>query len=209
MSNRGRILIGLAVASSLTAVACSDVSRPLAPAPDRLAPVATESQNLLGGVLGLLIAPVKRNSALADDVVWSFDAGPNGGGTSNSKLGLTVVVPRGALASNVKITVTAFQGAPVAYGFSPHLEFSKKVYITQNLNGTSAGLLTSLVMKGAHFPGDRPQYTRDGLAIVDEVVPATLSNLLSGLLGTLTRTATFGVDHFTGWIVASGNESAM
>jgi hypothetical protein len=37
---------------------------------------------------------------------------------------------------------------------------------------------------------------------VDEVVPAILSNLLS----LLTRTASFGVDHFTGWILASGNE---
>src|SRR5688572_12458550 len=102
MSNRGRILIGLAVATSLTAVACSDVSRPLAPTTDRLTPVATESQNLVGSLLSLLIAPVNRNTPLANDVVWSFYAGPNGGYTSNSYVGLTVAVPPGALASNVK-----------------------------------------------------------------------------------------------------------
>lgn len=207
MSNRGRTLIGLAVATSLTAVACSDVSRPTAP--DRLVPVAAESQNLLGGLTGLLIAPVKRTTPLANDVVWSFYAGPNGGYTSNSSVGLTVSVPPGALESNVKITVTALKGAPVAYRFEPHLEFGRKVYITQNLKGTSAGLLSGLQLKGAHFPGDVPQYTSSGMAIVDEVVPGILQNILGGLFGTLTRTLTFGVEHFTGWIVASGNESAM
>ena len=208
MSKSGRTLLGLVAATSLVAVACSDATLPTGP--DRAVPVAKESQsNLLGGLLGLLIAPVKRNTPLADDVVWTFWAGPNGGYTSNSKLGVTVSIPRGALDNYVKITVTAFKGAPVAYGFSPHLDFDRKVYITQNLQGTSAGLLTSLVLKGAHFPGDRPQYTGEGLAIVDEVVPTILNNLLGGLLGTLTRTATFGVDHFTGWIVASGNESSF
>lgn len=202
MSKSGRILLGLAAATSIVAVACSDASRSLPTGPDQAVPVATESpSNLLDGLLGLLIAPVKRNTPLADDVVWSFWAGPNGGYTSNSSLGVTVSIPPGALDQSVKITVTAFKGAPVAYGFSPHLEFDKKVYITQNLKGTSAGLLTNLLLKGAHFPGDRPQYS-GGLAIVDEVVPAVLSNLL----GLLTRTATFGVDHFTGWILASGNE---
>jgi len=155
--------------------------------------------------VGLLIAPVKRNTPLASDVVWSFYAGSGGGYTSNSSVGLTVSIPPGALSNTVKITVTALEGAPVAYRFEPHLEFSKKVYITQNLKGTSAGLLSSLLLKGAHFPGDSPVYTSSGLAIVDEVVPAILSNLL-GLLG---RTATFGVGHFSGWILASGNESAM
>ena len=208
MSNTGRALLGLAVATSLAAVACSDVS-PLAPAADRLTPVASENQNLLGGLLGFLIAPVKRTTPLANDVSWSFYAGSGGGYTSNSSLGLTVSIPPGALSSTVKITVTALKGAPVAYRFEPHLEFSKDVYITQNLKGTSAGLLMSLLIKGAHFPGDVPAYTSSGLAIVDEVVPAVINNLLGGLLGTLTRTATFGVGHFTGWLVASGNESAM
>jgi hypothetical protein len=208
MSKSGRTLLGLVAATSLVAVACSDASRSFPTGPDRATRVAKESpSNLLGGVLGLLIAPVKRNSPLANDVVWSFYASPTAGGyTSNSSLGLTVAIPPGAVTQTVKITVTAMKGAPVAYGFSPHLEFKRKVYITQNLKGTSAGLLTPLLLKGAHFPGDRPQYTSDGMAIVDEVVPALLSNLLGGLLGTLTRTMTFGVDHFTGWIVASGSE---
>jgi hypothetical protein len=59
-------------------------------------------------------------------------------------------------------------------------------------------LLSGLWFKGAHFPGDVPVFTSSGLAIVDEVVPA--------LLSVLTRTVKFDVDHFTGWLVASGME---
>jgi hypothetical protein len=194
MSKFGRTLLGLAVATSLSVVACSDASRPFATAPDA-APVATEQQNLLGGLLGLLVAPVQRTTALANDVTWSFNAGPLGGYTANSSLGMSVAIPPGALDQNVTITVTAFKGKPIAYGFSPHLEFDRKVIITQSLKGTSCGLLSCLVLKGAHFAGSRPTYS-GGLAIVDEVV--------GGLLSTLTRTFSFGVDHFTGWIVASG-----
>jgi hypothetical protein len=205
MSKTGRTLLGLALAASFTTLACSDAPSGPSTAPDLSRISANEDQKLLGGLLGLLISPVKRTSPLANDVTWSFWAGPNGGFTTNSSVGLTVTVPPGALENNVKITVTALQGAPVAYRFEPHLEFSKKVLITQNLKGTSSGLLSSLLYKGGHFPGDTPQYTSSGKAIVDEVVPAILSNLL----GLLTRTATFGVEHFTGWILASGNESAM
>ena len=194
MSKFGRTLLGLAAAMSLSVVACSDASRPFATAPDA-GSVASEQQNLLGGLLGLLVAPVQRTTALADDVTWSFTAGPLGGFTSNSTLGMSVSIPPGALDQNVRITVTAFKGKPVAYGFSPHLEFDKKVTITQSLRGTSCGLLTCLVLKGAHFAGDRPTYS-GGLAVVDEVV--------GGVLSTLTRTFSFGVDHFSGWIVASG-----
>ena len=195
MSKTGRTLLGLAVAMSLSVVACSDASRPFATAPDA-GSVATEQQNLLGGLLGLLIAPVQRTTALANDVTWSFNAGPLGGFTSNATLGMSVTVPAGALDQNVNITVTAFKGKPIAYGFSPHLEFDQKVIITQSLKNTSCGLLSCLVLKGAHFAGDRPSYS-GGLAIVDEVV--------SGLLNSLTRTFSFGVDHFSGWIVASGS----
>jgi hypothetical protein len=203
MSKTKRALLGMIAVSSVVAVACSDASRPLSTAPDRVEQIApSENAKLLGGllnpVLNLLLAPVKRTTPLANDVSWSFNAGPAGGFTSNSSLGVAVTIPPGALDENVTITVTAFQGAPIAYGFSPHLEFDRKVYITQSLKGTTCGLLNlaCLSLKGGHFPGDRPTYTSDGLAIVDNVV--------SALLSTLTRTATFGVDHFSGWILASG-----
>lgn len=202
MSKTKRALLGMVAATSIVAVACSDTSSPLSTAPDRLEQIApSENANILGPLLNLLVAPVKRSTPLANDVSWSFSAGPGGGYTSNSSLGLTVSIPPGALDQNVNITVTAFKGAPIAYGFSPHLEFDRKVYLTQSLRGTTCGLLnlSCLFLKGAHFAGERPTYS-GGLAIVDEVV--------SALLSTLTRTATFGVDHFSGWILASGNSGS-
>lgn len=193
-----RALLALAVTSTVVVTACSDASRPFATAPDVAG--ARESQNLLGGLLGgltsLLIAPVHRTTPLPADVAWTFTAGPGGAISSNESVGLTVMVPPGALSSTQTITVTALAGSPVAYRFEPHLEFDRKVYLKQSLAGTSVGLLSGLTFKGAHFPGDAPVYTDSGLAIVDEVV--------SALLSVWTRTVTFGVGHFSGWIVASG-----
>jgi hypothetical protein len=202
MSKSVRSLLGLAAVVSL-AVACSDTSRPLATAPD-LAPIAGEDANLIGTLTSLLIAPIKRTTPLPNDVSWTFTAGPFGGYTSNSSLGISVKVPPGALDQIVTIRVTALKGAPVAYAFSPHLEFDQKVLITQNLKGTNVGLLSNLLLKGAHFAGDRPEY-KDGLAVVTEVVPGILSNVLS----LLTRTVTIPVSHFSGWIFASGNEASF
>ena len=200
MSKPMRALVALAVTSTFVVTACSDTSRPFATAPVR--DVAQESQNLLGGLLGtvtsLLVAPLHRTTPLPADVVWTFTAGPVGAVSSKSSVGLTVIVPAGALTSTETITVTALAGSPVAYRFEPHLEFERKVTLKQSLAGVRVGLLSGLWFKGAHFPGDVPVFTGSGLAIVDEVVPA--------LLSVLTRTVKFDVKHFTGWLVASGME---
>ena len=188
-------LIGLAVAVTITATACSDTA---ITAPSRAGSQASASLlgGLLGGVTNLLVAPVTRNTPLASDVSWTFTAGPGGAVSSNSAVGLTVIVPYGALSSTQTITVTALAGAPVAYRFYPHLVFSKNVSLTQNLDGTSVGLLGLVVLNGAHFTGDTLDVNSDGLVSVDETVPA--------LLSVLTHTATFNVGHFSGWILASG-----
>jgi hypothetical protein len=200
---RVRAMLGLSVAVALVTVACSDSSRSLT-APTMRGPAASQNLLGLGGLLGtvtdLLLPPVKRTTPLASDVSWTFTAGPGGATSSNSDVGLTVVVPYGALATTQQITVTALAGAPVAYRFEPHLVFSKKVYLTQSLRGTNVGLvsslLNSLLLSGGHFAGDQLEVNASGLAILNEAVPAT-TNLW-------TRTSTFGVEHFTGWILASG-----
>lgn len=199
MSKPMRALLGVAVTTTLVVTACSDNSRPFATAP--LREVTTESQNLLGTVTetvtSLLVAPLHRTTPLPSDVAWTFTAGPDGAVSSNPSVGLTVAVPPGALTSAQTITVTALAGSVVAYRFEPHLEFERKVYLKQDLAGTNVGLLSGLMFKGAHFPGDVPVLTADGLAVVDEIVPA--------LLSFWTRSVTFGVKHFSGWLVASGN----
>lgn len=192
MRKASKILGAFAAVLLVTGVGCSDpVTSPV-----RVGTPAA-SNDLLGGVTTLLIPPVTRNTPLPSDVVWSFTAGPAGAVSSNSAVGLTVTIPANALSTTQTITVRALAGRNVAYGFEPHLTFAKAVTLKQNLKGTSAGGLLSLpLLSGAHFDGDVPELTADGLAIVTEVVPA-VGNLLA-------QTASFGVTHFSGWILASG-----
>ena len=207
MSYGVRSLLGFAAAATVLMTACADSTR--APATAPVAPSETSAQ-LLDGLLGtvtgtvgtLLASPVHRKSALANDVSWSFYAGPLGARSSNPAVGLTVQVPSGALDKTVKITVTALEGTAVAYRFEPHLEFDRPVVLTQDLTLVNTGLLGSGLLsrfQGAHFEGDRPEMTDGGLAVVTEVVSAIV-NLFS-------KKVSFGVGHFSGWILTSGYDS--
>jgi hypothetical protein len=191
-------LVACVAAGAWLAASCTEASSPTAPAFSH----GSAQTSLLGGLLnvarGLLVSPLQRKQPLADDVSWSFYAGPGGATSSNSAVGLTVSIPSGALATTTKITVTALAGSAVAYGFEPHLTFAKNVTLTQDLRVTSYGLLNQ-VLSGAHFTGDDLTLTSDGLALVDELVGAPVNPL--------TQTTSFGVGHFSGWIVASGKSS--
>ena len=208
-----RALIGLATATAVFATACSDsTTSPTATAPVFADSAATDA-NLLGGLLGgvlgtvgnLLATPVHRSTPLADDVSWTFTASPYGSRSSNTTTGLSIYVPPGAVDRYVTIRVTALKGSAVAYRFEPHMEFDRRVVLTQSLRGLQYGLLgTGLLnlspFKGAHFEGDTPTYNSNGQALVTEVVGAVL-NLLSS-------STSFSVDHFSGWIVASGYDDS-
>jgi hypothetical protein len=189
-------VIGLAVATALVVSACSDA---VVTAP--VAPVASEQTNPnllgLGGLLGLTtVAPITRNTPLENDVSWSFTVGSGGATSSNSAVGLTISVPSGAVSAPTVITVTAIKGSAVAYRFAPHgLQFSRRVTLTQKLQGTSVGSQLLPSLSGAYFANDE-DLLDNGLALVSEV--------LSGLLNPLTRTFSFPIEHFSGYLVASG-----
>lgn len=192
-------VVGFAVATALVISACSDVGV-TAPA----APVASAhtASNLLGlgGLLSLTtVAPITRTTPLANDVSWSFTVGAGGMTSSNSAVGLTIIVPSGAVSSPTVITVTALKGSAVAYSFAPHgLQFSRNVTLTQKLQGTSVGsqLLPSLT--GGYFANE-DDLLDNGLALVSEV--------LSGLTNPLTKTFSFPIVHFSGYLVATGRGS--
>lgn len=192
-----RIAVG-ASAVALMLSSCSESSNTTMP---RLA--SSSASGLLGGLTNtltsLLVQPVQRTTPLASDVTWSFVAGPGGATSTNSAVGLTVAIPSGALGSQQTITVTALAGAPIAYKFEPHgLIFAKKAYLTQSLSGTNASLL-NLTLSGAYFATDNLQLNDAGLASVTEI--------LSALTNPFTNTVTFGIQHFSGYIVASGRSS--
>src|ERR1051325_11802691 len=193
-----RIAVGASAVALMLSAACSDSSNTTSP---KLA--SSSASGLLGGLTNtltsLLVQPLQRTTTLPADVSWSFVAGPGGATSTNSAVGLTVAIPAGALGSNQTITVTALAGSPVAYTFEPHsLIFAKKAYLTQSLAGTTSGLL-NLTLSGAYFSTDRLQVNGAGLATVTEI--------LSALVNPLTRTVTFGIQHFSGYIVASGRSA--
>lgn len=192
---KGRVTV-IPMLGLVAALGCSDSRSPMSP--EAVEPQAA----LLSGLTSLLIAPVERNEALATDVTWSFTVGALGGTSSNAATGLAIVVPAYAVTSPTTITVKALAGKAIAYEFQPHgLEFRKQVTLSQNIRGTTLdGLLASLVpVSGAYFNTSGLQL-EGGLAVVTEVIPASL-NLLS-------RRASFPIEHFSGYILASGRSSS-
>jgi hypothetical protein len=144
------------------------------------------------------IAVVERTTPLAAPLTASATIGILGGQISIPGAGLKVVIPPFALTSAKKITVTALAGSQVAYEFEPHgTNFLVPLLITQNLTGTNAvgGLLTSN-LKGAYFAQTSDLDPLNGTALVSE--------LLSVALNLSTKTATFPVFHFSGYLIASG-----
>lgn len=199
MRTRTLLSVAAALAGIAAFTACSDSS---VTAPHR----AGESAALLGEVeepvstVGdVLMSPLRRRTALDQPVTWSFVAGPNGATSSNAATGLTIAVPRGALASSVTITVTAVAGTAVAYAFEPHgLQFARNVVLTQSLRGTTLGALNLLLPQGGHFEGDAPVFSG----------PFVLVNETSqGWLNLLQNSMSFPIRHFSGWIAGSGRTS--
>lgn len=188
----GAVLVCM-LATSVAFSACSDsVTAPI--------PRPATSQASLLGLEGLLqqrpVAPITRNTPLANDVSWSFTVGAGGATSSNAGVGLTISVPSGALSTPTTITVTALKGSAVAYSFEPHgIVFARRVTLTQKLQGTSAGSQLLPMLNGAYFAND-DDLLDNGLALVSEV--------LSGLLNPLTKTFSFPIEHFSGYLVASG-----
>lgn len=197
MRNRSISFVSV-VLTMLAGAACGD-STPLPTSPRDVAAQSELIGDLSTGLGEVLVAPLHRSASLEAPISWSFTAGPEGASSSNAAAGLSISVPQGALVESVTITVTALPGTAVAYAFAPHgLTFLKKVQLTQSLDGTTAGAITSLMPSGAHFPGDEPEYV-DGLAVVNELVSARI-NLLQ-------NSVSFPITHFSGWIVASGRSS--
>ncbi|MDF1503863.1 hypothetical protein [Roseisolibacter sp. H3M3-2] len=195
-SARIRPLILAAAGAALlsTMVACAE--SPLAPvAPEAPAPAAAPQRGLVSGTVQTLTnvaglrwtAPATRASATK--VIGA------GGGTLTVG-GLTMIVPRGAVAGSTTFTVTRLPGSVVAYDFQPHgIRFAQPVTLRVATLGTGIGLLPTLTgVQGAHFVDEASLNQAAGRAAVTELRPARVD-----LLG-----VTFDVTHFSGWMVSTG-----
>jgi hypothetical protein len=154
------------------------------------------SASLLGVLTSLLsVDGLQRTTPLAAPITVSKAIGAEGGTLAIPEAGVTVTVPRGALAQTTTITMTARAGALVAYDFAPHgITFAKPLVFSQQLRGTNASLLTAPLLQLGYY-SDAGLLTKTG---------ALVSELLGGTLNTLTWTFTAAIPHFSGYIVTCG-----
>lgn len=207
--------VGAALIASAVVAGCSDR---LTSAPQM--PAAQPNNSLLGGLLGgvigtvgkllnIVVSLVQRPTALHNDIVWSFDAGPAGTVSANSAAGLSIAVPPGALSQTVHITVTVKAGSVYNYQFQPEgLQFAQPVVVTQDVSDNSllGGLVTGLLgggssnIKGAYYSASSLQYDPStGQATVNELEPTV----------TIPGYVSFQIRHFSGYVVASCNSGGF
>jgi hypothetical protein len=191
----------LAVASLFAVASCDS---PTAPTPT---PSSNPANHLLLGS-PTKVSVVTRNTPLAAPISVSKTIGILGGQISIPGAGLKVVVPALALTRSTKIKVTAVAGSQVAYEFEPHgTRFLVPLLVTQDLSHTSAanssGLLNTLLNGGlvaGYFSSLSDLNQLDGTALVSELLGVAL-NLSS-------KSATFPVFHFSGYLIASGENAS-
>jgi hypothetical protein len=148
---------------------------------------------------GAKVRPAQRDAQLDSDIVWSFDAGPEGAVSRNATTGLTISIPQGALDTPTRITVTALAGSSIAYRFEPHgLQFALPVELSQSLHGMKLNRepLGFARLLGGYFSGDAlPTDPVTGIARVVELLPITVD--------TKARRVKLAIRHFSGYTVAS------
>jgi hypothetical protein len=188
-----RRLAALAL-GALAAASCGG-EHPTLPQLQQSAPEAPAA-DLLGGVTSLLgVNGLQRTTALAAPITVTKAIGSEGGTLAIPEAGVTVTIPRGALAGTTTITMTARAGTLVAYDFAPHgITFAKPLVFSQQLRGTNATLLSAPLMRLGYY-SDASLLTRTG---------GLVSELLGGAVNTLTWTFTSTIPHFSGYIVTCG-----
>ena len=154
------------------------------------------ASSLLGAVTSLVdVDGLQRTKALSKPITVSKSIGAAGGTLAIPEAGVTVIIPRGALAATTKITMTARAGTLVAYDFAPHgITFAKPLVFSQQLRGTNASLLSAPLLKLGYYE-DASLLTRTG---------GVVSQLLGGVVNTFSWTFTSTIPHFSGYMVTCG-----
>ena len=154
------------------------------------------SASLLGTLTSLVsVDGLQRTTPLAAPITVSKVIGVDGGTLSIPAAGVTVTIPRGALAQPTTITMTARAGTVIAYDFAPHgIVFAKPLVFSQQLRGTNATLLSAPLLRLGYYE-DASLLTKTG---------GLVSQLLGGTVNTLSWTFTGSIPHFSGYMVSCG-----
>lgn len=197
--SRGMIL----AMSGWLLAACSDGGK------SATGPVAPPSQSMVAGASqtanNLTLAEITKAAQdflatvktlgrvvpLATDLTASATIGQSGGTISIPAAGVTLIVPKGAVSSNVTFKITALAGSAIAYEFEPHgMTFKKPLRLRQNL-GLSAWLI-GRQLKGGYFSAREDVNTKSGQANIREELPAWNDN----------GDVCFDIWHFSGYLVS-------
>lgn len=196
--------------------ACTEApTAPAAPAPAPTASLGKLTGKLLGTASTLtstLTSTITSTTTsltgtLVNGLLWSSPVsetsasaviGPKGG-TVSIPNGIRVVVPAGAVSSDVRFSVTRLPGIIVAYEFQPHgTTFAVPVKIEQPTGGTSLlgllGVQPTRTVRGAYFAEKSLLDQLLGTAVVSEFRPASISADRQWIR--------FDVDHFSGYMVS-------
>ena len=195
MKRHLRRLVALALgAIALTSCGTDQPTAPLR-VEQAIAP-ESPSNDLLGTLSSLLsMNGLQRKTALSAPITVSKSIGSEGGTLAIPAAGVTVIVPKGALTKTTTITMTARSGTLVAYDFAPHgIVFAKPLVFKQSLKGTNASLLNAPFLRLGYY-ADESLLTKTG---------ALVTELLGGVVDTLSWTFTSSISHFSGYIVTCG-----
>jgi hypothetical protein len=183
---------------ALSAVALSSCAtdQPTSPLRLEVTPPESPSNDLLGTLTSLLsVNGVQRTTALPAPITVSKSIGTDGGTLAIPAAGVTVVIPKGALTKTTTITMTARAGTLIAYDFAPHgIVFAKPLVFKQSLKGTNVTLLSAPFLRLGYY-ADESLLTKTG---------GLVTELLGGVLDTLSWTFTSSIPHFSGYILTSG-----
>jgi hypothetical protein len=191
-----KTIAGLAaVALGLAAAACADAGRtPVAP--DAAAWAQQTAMPLLRkSATKVRVSGIRWRKALERDESASAVIGPAGGVLALPTTGLRLVVPAGAVSQPTRFAATALAGKLAAYDFEPSGSvFPVALRVEQDLSFIDTKHGDPTRAAAGYFPNrvdlDQARATGD----VVELIPVAWS----------TRTVTFPVWHFSGYIMSWG-----
>lgn len=129
----------------------------------------------------------------------SATIGVRGGVLDLPSAGLKVIVPAGALARPTTLSVTQRAGSFLAYEFQPHgLQFARPLTVVQALGGTGLETVALRSLRAVYFANESQVDDASG-----SVTPSELMNVS---VDAASRTASFQIHHFSGYMFATGND---
>lgn len=118
------------------------------------------------------------------------------GGMLRLPSGMRLIVPAGAVASDVKFSVTRLAGSIVAYDFEPHgIKFAVPLVLEQPIDGTNfASWPSNANVRGAYFA--------DRIKLDQARGKAKVSEFRASFLSSDKKWIRFSIEHFSGYMVS-------